>query len=155
MDARYVCAVFGHAHDVDLHPGARRQLLFVGLKEVDVDDVALQHGSERQDEALVPDADLENMKTRFVDGQAVEPGRGGWRLAKLELGGQVQGGEVAAIETLALRVEVKNEEVLMPGEDDPIGQLANGSWNGLTENDREVLGCVVATRSTRGKQGKA
>jgi hypothetical protein len=155
MDARYVCAVFGHADDVDLHPGARRQLLFVGLKELDVDDVALRHGSERQDEVLVPDADLENMKTSFVDGQAVELGRGGWWLAKLKLGGQVQGGEATAIETLALRVGVKNEEVLMPGEDDLVGQLANGSWNGLAEDDREALGCVVATRSTRGKQGKA
>ena len=60
-----------------------------------------------------------------------------------------------AIHTLARRVDVKNEEVLMPGEDDLVGQLANGSWNGLAENDREALGCVVATRSTCGKQAKA
>ena len=82
MDARYVRAVFGDPDDIDLHPAARSQLLLVGLKEHDVDDFALHHRSEWDRKVLVSNADLENVKTGFIDGQAVELERRGRRVAK-------------------------------------------------------------------------
>jgi hypothetical protein len=53
MDAPHLRALPGDADHVDLDPRSGAKLLFVGLKELDADDLVLRNRFERDDDGFV------------------------------------------------------------------------------------------------------